>query len=111
MIKIKINESKVKKRLDRCIDFAQSALDQQVIKDSNFYAPFDVGGLRDSAIIGNKPGKVIYNAPYAKAQYYGLPNKSKDRNPNASMKWFERAKAKNKKAWVVLANKKTKECS
>ena len=87
---------------------AQAALDVQVIKDSNYFCPMAEGTLQASALTASEIGKgrVLWATPYARAQYYGLPNKSKDKNPNARMKWFEEAKARNREAWLLLAQKR-----
>ena len=96
----------VEKKIEKRTKKAQFFLDQQVIKDSNYYAPEDTGNLQDSAVIGSGGGQVKWDTIYAKNQYYTDNNKSKDRNPNASMKWFEVAKSKWLKVWVRIANDK-----
>lgn len=45
----------------------------------------------------------MWATPYARAQYYGLPNKSHDKNINARMKWFEEAKIRNAGNWQHTA--------
>lgn len=84
---------------------AQAALDTQVIKDSNYYCPEQEGTLQSSALTASKigEGKVSYATPYARNQYYNLPNKSHDKNPNARMKWFEEAKARHLEDWRRIA--------
>ena len=86
---------------------AQFRLDQQVAKDSNYFCPQDVGSLQKSVLpsVQSGDGLLEWNEPYAKAQYYGLPNKSKDKNPNARMKWFEHAKTLWKKKWLEVAQR------
>jgi hypothetical protein len=85
---------------------AQFMLDQQVAKDSNYYAPEDVGTLQDSVLLYSRfgSGQLTWNTEYARKQYYELENKSKDKNPNARMKWFEVAKSEKKDDWVKVAN-------
>lgn len=94
--------AKVQANVKQC----QKMLDTQVLKDSNYYCPLDTSMLQKSAItntvIGS--GKVVWNTPYAREQYYGHPNKSHQKNPNAAMKWFEVAKSKNIKNWEQLVN-------
>lgn len=82
----------------------QVALDVQVVKDSNEFCPMDEGTLKSSAMTYTDfgSGVVEWNTPYAKEQYYSKPNKSKDANPNARMKWFEYAKALYKTDWLKL---------
>lgn len=105
-MKIEIDINKIANKVENRVDKAQFLLNQQVIKDSNYYCPEDTGNLQDSAIIGSNDGEVIWDSEYARRQYYEDNNKSKDRNPNASMKWFEVAKAKLKDTWIRLANDK-----
>jgi hypothetical protein len=85
---------------------AQSALDLQIIKDSNYFCPQDEGYLQASAITASKvgEGELEWNMPYARAQYYGLPNKATDKNINARVKWFEEAKAQFSGDWERIAN-------
>jgi len=82
----------------------QAALDIQVIKDSNFFCPADQGTLQESALtesdVGN--GLVVWGTSYGKKQYYTMPNKSADINPNARMKWFEEAKLRFIKVWLDM---------
>lgn len=83
----------------------QKALDIQVVKDSNYFCPEASGDLKKSALTSKfGSGEVRWNSIYAREQYYGKPNKSKDKNPNARMKWFEEAKALHKKKWLEIAN-------
>ena len=86
------------------IGMAQAALDTQVIKDSNYYCPFDEGTLQSSALTASNigQGEILWATPYARRQYYDLPNKSKDKNPEARMKWFEEAKARKRNDWLAL---------
>lgn len=85
---------------------AQLALSQEVLKDSNYYAPQDQSDLIRSGIVGSNQDEVVWTAKHANKQYYMYPNKSKDKNPNARMKWFEEGKANNKDKWVSIANQK-----
>lgn len=105
-MKIDIDINAIEKKIEKRVDKAQFVLNQQIIKDSNYYAPEDTGDLQDSAIIGSSNTEIIWDKDYAAKQYYEDSDKSKDKNPNASMKWFEVAKAKNLKQWEKLANDK-----
>lgn len=109
-ISLDMDTKKLKTRLEGVIGQTQIELDNQVLKDSNFYAPQVEGFLQDSSLTASQIGKgiLVWNTPYAKAQYYSLPNKATDKNPNAQMRWFEVAKSHNKKNWLLLANKRFK---
>lgn len=104
-VKIDFNSKGVMNRNAAKSRRVQFQLDQQVAKDSNYYCPEDVGSLQDSVLPSAAEGKglLIWNEPYAQAQYRGLPNKSRDKNPNAQMKWFEWGKKFNLKKWVKVA--------
>jgi hypothetical protein len=74
-------------------------------EDTKPYVPYVTGALRGSAETESKPslGKLVYGSsavPYARAQYYGLANKSW---PGTVMQWFERSKAANKAKWERIA--------
>lgn len=105
-ITIHLDEVELNGRIDRGIKAAQFALDSQVLKDSNYYCPLDTSNLQKSGITSTVIGSglITWRTPYARAQYYSCPNKSLQRNPNASQKWFEVAKSKNLKNWEKLAN-------
>lgn len=104
--KINFNESGVLHNISTRLSQVQARLDVQVLKDSNYYCPMYTGTLKKSGIIHTVPGSgvIIWRTPYARKQYYGMPNKSHQYNPNATMRWFEAAKAKKLKEWVRIAN-------
>jgi len=101
---IEFDTNAIKGRIEKRMEKAQYLLDMQVIKDSNLYCPEDVGDLQDSALLGYTNGLVVWDIEYAKNQYYNDNNKSTDKNPRASMKWFEVAKSNHLKEWENLAN-------
>lgn len=107
-VKVDMDVNKVISEKMKKIHSAQILLDQTVAKDSNYYVPKDTGTLESSVLTGSKmgSGELIWNTEYAKEQYYDKSNKSKDLNPNASMKWFERAKAVKLKEWEKITNDK-----
>lgn len=110
-MKITLDKSKIINKVKRVSKEVQFVIDEQVIKDSNYYCPEAEGTLKKSAITSSDvgSGKVKWNTPYAKRLYYGEDYKfSKDRNPNARAKWFEEAKSKHKKEWLEIGNKKVK---
>jgi hypothetical protein len=92
-------------RLNAVTEKAQFMLDQRVLADSNQFVPHDMGTLEESGILASEGGQIEWDTPYARYQYYEAPNKSKDVNPRATMKWFEVAKRLYKKTWVSIAQK------
>lgn len=104
---IDFNVAKIASKIKAHIETLQPILDTQVLKDSNYYAPMDTGNLMSSGITGSKigSGQLLWTAPYAKKMYYGVGYKfSKDSNPNAQAKWFEKAKANKMKEWEKILN-------
>ena len=72
----------------------QKFIDSEVIRLSEPYTPFDTGYLKNNAPkIGTEigSGEVVYNAPYARRQYY--ENRG---NGQRGKMWFERMKADHK---------------
>lgn len=107
-VKTEVNGSLIQAKIKKAAQLTQPVLDSQVMKDSNKYCPQDTGILQKSVIthsvIGS--GLLVWRTPYAKAQYYGLPNKSHQKNPFATMKWFEVAKSKCLRQWEQIINGK-----
>lgn len=87
---------------------AQVVLDQQILKDSNNYAPMDTGELVRSAIRSSRigQGQIIYDTPYSRRLYYNPQyNFSRDVNPRAQGLWFEAAKAAHLQEWLSIVAK------
>jgi len=94
-------EKKIKEKLER----AQAVLDEQVIKDSNYYAPQDESILINSSLTASKIGEgvLIWDTPYARRLYWNPEyNFSTDMNENAGGKWFEVAKSKHLSDWLKM---------
>ena len=88
-----LDVSKIMDNIETANEFAIAAMSQQVLADSNYYCKQDQGMLIASAI--NNPdtenGIIVWDTPYAQKQYY-LENANTDKNPNAQMMWFHKAK-------------------
>lgn len=103
----KIIKAKVVQRFES----VQGFLDALVIKDSNYFCPKETSVLQKSAIINTVMGSglLIWQTPYARAQYYGEHfDHSQQRNLNACAKWFEAAKVRWHSKWVRFVNEKLK---
>lgn len=76
---------------------AQKYIDNAVLRGCDPYIPFDTGMLRDSGVSHTKIGSglVVWRTPYAKARYYKCASKGL-----RGAKWFVRAKADKKSAWL-----------
>lgn len=84
----------------------QKYIDSEVLRRSDKYVPFLTGNLKHSGISGTKigSGTVVYNAPYARENYYHNAGMGKQgmRKHNSHNKyclrgpyWFERMKNAN----------------
>ena len=106
VVKTYVDDKAIVERIKKDVSTKQAKLDAQVLKDSNFYAPMDTGTLIKSGIIHTVLGSglVQWETPYVREQYYERPEKSHQKNPSASMKWFEVAKSKRLKNWKRLIN-------
>lgn len=112
MIKMKanvnFNQKKLLAKSEKAVKAAQMQLDEDVLKDSNYFVPQDSGNLQSSGVVSSKIGSGVIRwvAKYARKLYYNPQyNFSKDKNPNASGLWFEHAKTQNKKKWLQSAKK------
>jgi hypothetical protein len=104
--KTTFNDSKLKRKQETSKDLAQFALDNQVLKDSNFFIPKQEGYLEKSGVLHSRIGKghIEWKTPYARRLYYNPQYRfSKMVNPNAQGLWFEAAKAIHKKDWAEVA--------
>lgn len=82
---------------------AQKFLDSEVLRTTSPYVPFRTGALEHSGQLGTVigTGEVIYNAPYAAAQYYNTAEtRSYDPTGQRGGMWFERSKADHKGEWL-----------
>ncbi|KGL44485.1 hypothetical protein EP56_07750 [Listeriaceae bacterium FSL A5-0209] len=106
-VEVQVNAKDIEKDVYKRIERAQFALDNQVLKDSNYFAPWDTQATIDSSFIHSKIGEgmLIWATPYARSIYFNPQrNFSKDKNPRASGLWFEVAKSKFLSDWVKVAN-------
>lgn len=108
-MEIEFDANKISARLSGVIQKRQALLDNEVLKDSNFFCPLKTGTLQKSGIIYTVLGSgvVQWRTPYAPKQYYlgeKLSVIKYRKNPNAQPKWFEAAKVRNLKKWEKIAN-------
>lgn len=104
-VKVKTDFSGVLKKVKSKSERTQAVLDEQVLKDSNFYAPEDESTLIGSSIIASEigKGKLVWDTPYARRLYWNPDyNFSTDTNENAGGKWFERAKSEHLEDWLKI---------
>lgn len=106
-----VNLNNLPNQVNRAKQLAQFTLDQQVIKDCNYYVPMDTGNLQRSVFTASQigQGQIVWDTPYAKRLYYNPQfNFSQDKNPNARGMWFEQAKAVHGQEWTAVAKEAVK---
>lgn len=81
-------------------------LGQQVLADSNYYCKLDQGMLISSSQNSSdlESGNIVWDTPYAQRQYY-FENAHTDKNPNAQMMWFHKAKDVHCDQWITAYQK------
>ena len=104
-VTIRFNGDNVAARITGAWDKGLAILTEEIMNDSNQYVKVDKHTLENSALIHSVPkeGKIIWQTPYARRQYWEIQTAKKDINPNASWKWCEVAKTKHKKQWAKQA--------
>jgi len=92
---VNIDINQLLKRAEQMERQGMLLLKSEVAKGCNPYVPFDHGMLAKSvepSIYTDDP-YLIWDTPYAAAQYYMYEHKSTDVHPNAQRYWFEAFKA------------------
>lgn len=109
-VKVNIDPAKIGKKIDKAWEKARGIVFEEILNDSNQYVKVDSHALEQSALIHSKPneGKIIWETPYAKRQYWEIQTAVRDINPNATWRWFEAAKADNMRKWERQIEKAVK---
>lgn len=83
-----------------CEAIAETAF--EIREDSNYYCKQDQNMLIASSQNSDlKRGVIVWDTPYAQRQYY-LESAHKDKNPNAQMMWFHKAKDVYGEQWFTV---------
>lgn len=82
-------------------------LSEEILADCNEYCKEYTGTLIQSSLIHSQPdkGRLVWQTPYARRQYWGIRTAHKDKNPNATWKWAHVAKNFHVARWERLAQK------
>ncbi|MGN4578386.1 minor capsid protein [Bacillus cereus group sp. MYBK74-1] len=107
-VNVQVDTAQIESNVMRATEKAQFALDEQVLKDSNYYAPEDTTELKRSGVRFSRPGEghVGWDTPYARRLYYNPQyNFSKQPNQNARGLWFEEAKARHASDWARIVER------
>ena len=93
MQKQQINFKKISQKLRRAQNLAVIQISNDIAEDSRNFMPMNTGKLQSSCHITteNQSATVSWDAPYAKAVYYG---------DGQGRLWFEAAKAAHSNKWL-----------
>ncbi|MGH0601145.1 minor capsid protein [Bacillus mycoides] len=111
-VNVRVDTHQIESKVMEATQKAQFTLDEQVLKDSNFYAPEDTTELKRSGVRYSRPGEghVGWDTPYARRLYYNPQyNFSHDVNANAQGLWFEAAKAAHTEDWKRIVEQTMKD--
>lgn len=95
-VKININKTAVAAKVEGAWDKGLTILSEGILNDCNQFVKVASHALEQSAIIHSIPseGKLIWQTPYARRQYWEIQMAHHDINPWATWKWCEVAKKK-----------------
>lgn len=104
-VKVKLqNPGMTARRLVGAFERILPALAEIQLSDCNTYVRMQDGTLADSAHQEDGGRRIVWSTAYAKRVYYtGHPKKTV--NPNASLRWCEKAKAAHKADWAAAASR------
>lgn len=103
-ITVTLDKAAVLKRIQNGTDLAKAATTEALKKYSDPYTPRDKGPLIETAQVDTKEGTITYVQPYAQRLWNGVDfNFSKDKNPQATFKWNEKAKQAHSKELQQIA--------
>ena len=104
---VRISPDQVKVKIDDAWKSTLEILSEEILNDCNEYCKEDIGTLKASAMIHSDllNGRLIWQTPYARRQYYEIKTAYKDVNPKATWKWCEVAKAKHQEEWAKKAQR------
>ena len=105
-VRIERNMASITAKITAGKEMMIPALTEAVIQYGNIFVREDQGTLKDSALIKSRPkeGLAIWDTPYAKRVYYtGKP--SRDKNPDASLMWAQKAVDTYSKELAQIAQK------
>ena len=106
-VKIIINREKVETRIKYAFGAGMGMLANEILNDCNQYCKEDTGMLIASSYIHSQldDGKLIWQTPYARRQYWEIRTAIPDPNPNATWKGCEAAKKARLPIWEKQAQR------
>ena len=106
-VKVNIPKHAIEAKVQNAWDKGLPLLSEEILNDCNLYCKMDTGILIQSSQLHSIPreGKLIWQTPYARRQYWEIKTAIPDVNPRASWKWCEVAKRKHKEQWERQAQR------
>jgi hypothetical protein len=106
-VKINISKSAVTAKVSGAFQSALPQLSEEILNDCNQYCKEDTGMLIASSYVHSKldEGKLIWQTPYARRQYWAIRTAFKAVNPGATWRWCEAAKQRHKARWERQAQR------
>ena len=105
-VRINIRQHAVEARVMGAFKAALPQLSEEILNDCNQYCKEDTGALIASSLTHSRPqeGKLIWQTPYARRQYWAIRTAFKTVNPGATWRWCEYAKQRFLTKWTQQAN-------
>lgn len=106
-MRMNVPRRQIQAKITGAFDKGLAILTTEIMNDCNQYCKVRDGQLETSALIHSVPkeGKIIWQTPYAKRQYWEIRTAITDVNPLATWKWCEYAKANHLQTWQRQAQK------
>ena len=106
-MKLVLNKSAVVAKVVGAFEKGLPLLASEIRNDCNQYCKEDTGMLIASSMIHSRldQGKIIWQTPYARRQYWEIRTAYKDVNPNATWRWAEYAKQACMSKWLTQAQR------
>lgn len=100
-VKITFDKGRCVTRITNTFNSNMGLLASEVLNDCNQYCKEDTGMLIASSYVHSKldDGKLIWQTPYARRQYWEIRTAYKSVNPGATWRWCEEAKRKHLARW------------
>lgn len=104
-VRINIQQHAVEARVMGAFKAALPQLSEEILNDCNQFCKEDTGALIASSLVHSRPseGKLIWQTPYARRQYWAIRTAFKTVNPGATWRWCEYAKQRFLTKWAQQA--------
>ena len=110
-MKLNLSTRAVQIKLQGSLKKSLYDISKLILDDCNRYCKEETGELIQSSYTASNlaEGKLKWDTPYARRQYWFIPTAKTDVNPNATWKWCEVARQNHRSEWIAYAQKLFKE--